>query len=160
LLGTRVNALSFTRLFRRPRTRIPATFTEHRGSWYRLSELVMRKPVPVALGVLMFLLVLVWPFLHITFATPDENILPAGQPARVVSQRIAQDFAQQGNAQLIIAIKTPGDALSAANLANLDRYVRSIAALPGVAHVTSLVTARANMSLAEYRQVYAWPASN
>ncbi|HEX7736878.1 MAG TPA: MMPL family transporter [Ktedonobacteraceae bacterium] len=160
LLGTRVNALSFTRLFRRSQARIPTTFTEHRGSWYRLSELVMRKPGPVALAVLAFLLVLVWPFLHITFATPDENILPAGQPARVVSQRIAQDFAQQGNAQFNIAIETPGNALSASNLASLDNYVKEIIAIPGVEHVTSLVTARANISLAEYEQIYARPALN
>ncbi|HEY0754494.1 MAG TPA: MMPL family transporter [Ktedonobacteraceae bacterium] len=160
LLGTRVNALSFTRLFRRSRSRIPATFTEHRGSWYRLSEMVMRWPAPIALAVLALLLILVWPFLHITFATPDENILPAGQPARVVSQRIAQDFPQQGNAQLIIAITTPGSALSTSNLTSLDSYVKAIAALPGVEHVTSLVTARAGLSLATYEQIYAQPSLN
>lgn len=157
LLGPRVNGLSFVRPSPSKCTRIPATFTEHRGAWYRLSEMVMRWPVPVALVVLAVLLALGWPFLHITFATPDENILPAGQPARVVSQRIAQNFPQQGNAQLIIVIKTPGNALSPTNLASLDSYVKSIAALPGVEHVTSLVTARATLTLADYQRIYAQP---
>jgi RND superfamily putative drug exporter len=155
LLGTRVNALSFTRLWHSKRACIPATFTEHRGGWFRLSELVMRWPAPIALAVLALLLLLGWPFLHITFATPDENVLPAGQPARVVSQRIAQDFAQQGSAQLIIAITTPGAALSPANLASLNQYVKTISALPGVEHVTSLVTSEANRTLASYQQMYA-----
>ena len=160
LLGPRVNALSFTRFLRGKHARTPTTFTERRGVWYRLSEIVMRWPVPIALAVLTLLLALGWPFLHITFATPDENILPAGQPARVVSQRVTQDFAQQGNAQLIIAVTTPGNALSATNLASLNNYVKNIAALPGVVHVTSLVTAKTNLSLARYQQMYAQPSLN
>lgn len=155
LLGTRVNGLAFAALWRQKRAHVPATLTERRGAWYRLSELVMHWPLPVALAVLALLLALGWPFLHISFATPDENILPAGQPARVVSQRIAEDFPQQGNAQLIIAVKAPGNALSAANLNSLDGYVRSIAALPGVEHVTSLVTTRPTWTLADYQQAYA-----
>lgn len=158
LLGPRVNALSFTHFLRGKRARIPMTFTEHRGAWYRLSEMVMRWPLPIALAVLTLLLVLGWPFLHIMFATPDENILPPGQPARVVSQRITQDFAQQGNAQLIIAVALPGNALSAPNLASLNSYVKNIEALPGVVHVTSLVTARTDLSLARYQKMYAQPS--
>jgi RND superfamily putative drug exporter len=158
LLGPRVNALSFTRLFRRKRARVSATYTEHRGAWYRLSELVMRWPVPIALTVLALLLILGWPFLHITFATPDENILPPGQPARVVSQRIIQDFSQQGNAQLIIAITLPNKALSPSSLASLKKYVKEIAALPGVEHVSSLVTVSTNLTLSQYQRIYAQPS--
>lgn len=157
LLGPHINALSFKSLFRRKRAHVPATFTEHRGTWYRLSETVMRWPTPIALVVLLVLLVLGWPFLHITFATPDEKILPAGQMARVVSERLSQDFPQQGNAQLIIAITTPGNALSANNLASLNSYVKSITAIPGVEHVESLVTVKANLKLASYQRLYAHP---
>ena len=160
LLGTRVNALSFTHLFYKKRARIPATLTEQRGAWYRLSEMVMRRPIPIAMAVLTLLLVLGWPFLHITFATPDQNVLPPGQPARVVSQRLAQDFAQEGNAQLIIAITTPGNALSTGNLASLDSYVKMLEAIPGVEHVTSLVTIKANLTLASYQQIYAQPSTS
>jgi RND superfamily putative drug exporter len=160
LLGPRVNALSFTRLWRRRRTTSSAALTEHRGSWYRLSEIVMRWPMPVALVVLAVLLVLGWPFLHITFATPDENILPPGQPARVVSQRIAQDFTEQGNAELMIAVALPQQALSAESLSDLNSYVKSIAGLPGVEHITSLVTVEAGMTLAQYQHIYADPSAH
>ena len=158
ILGPRVNALSFHRLWRRRRAR-QAISAEHRGAWYRLAELVMRWPLPVALVVLALLLTLGWPFLHIRFATPDENILPAGQVARVVSARLQQDFPQQGNAALIIAVTTPGNALAAGNLASLASYTRSLAAIPGVEHVTSLVTVKPDLTLTDYQQFYTQPAS-
>ena len=159
LLGSRVNALSFARLWQRTGKQYSLTaFSEQRGAWYRLSELVMRWPMPVALAVLALLLLLGWPFLHITFATPDENILPPGQPARVVSQRITQDFIQQGNGQLVIAVSQPRSALSPDGLADLNHYVNEIAALPGVEHISSLVTVQSGITLAQYQHIYAQPA--
>lgn len=154
LLGRRINALSFRNLFRSRRTQTSA-ITEQRGGWYRLSALVMRRPVPIALVVLALLLVLGWPFLHIRFATTGIEALPSGQEARVVSERLQQDFPQQGNAQLTIALTTPGDALSASNLSTIDSYVKSIGAIPGVVHVDSLVTLDPSLSLADYQQSYA-----
>jgi len=159
LLGRRVNALSFRSLFQHRRA-YSSIATEHRGVWYRLSEIVMRWPIPVALAVLAILLTLGSPFLHMTFATDYTRVLPAGQEARVVSERLSQDFAQQGNAQVIIAITTPGNALSASNLAALSSYVKSIEAIPGVEQVTSLVTVNRRLSQAEYQQLYAHPGAS
>ncbi len=155
LLGRRVNALSFRR--RRVKSSTPG---EYRGGWYRLSEAVMRWPVVVVLAVLAILFTLGWPFLHITFATSDARVLPAGQEARVVSEQLSQDFAQQGNAQLVIAITMPGNALSAGNLASLNSYVGTIQAIPGVIHVDSLVSISPALTLAEYQQLYAHPDAN
>ncbi|HLX39503.1 MAG TPA: MMPL family transporter [Ktedonobacteraceae bacterium] len=156
LLGRRVNALSLRRLLRRS-TR--ANQDTH-GAWYRLSQGVMRWPVPVALGVLAILLLLGTPFLHINFSTTDVRVLPASQPARVVSDTLSSDFTQQGNSQIVIAVRTPGNALSAANLANLDSYIHDIQAIPGVEQVNSLVTVSPALSLAQYQQLYAHPNTN
>ena len=134
MLGRHVNSLSFRHLFKRPRTQVLAS-AEQRGAWYRLSDAVMRWPLPVALAVLVIVLALGWPFLHISFATPDENMLPAGQAARVVSERLREDFAQQGNAQLVIAVTTPGGALAAGNLASLASYTQSLAAILSLIHI-------------------------
>ena len=100
------------------------------------------------------------PFLHIKLATTDINTLPANQEARVVSQRLSQDFAHQGNAQLTIIIQTQGHVLSPENLAALSRYVKSIQALPGVVAVQSLVTVSPDLDLAAYQQLYAHPGLN
>jgi trehalose monomycolate/heme transporter len=159
LLGKRVNALSFRHLFPGSRQSRSAT-SEQRGVWYRLSTTVMRRPVLVLLATLAILLTLGWPFLHITFATSDIRVLPANQEAHVVSDKLSQDFAQQGNAQLVIAITMPGDALSASDLASLDSYVKSIQAIPGVIHIDSLVTINPSLSLADYQRLYADPAAS
>jgi uncharacterized membrane protein YdfJ with MMPL/SSD domain len=161
ILGRHVNALSMQRLFRSIfRSRRAASLGETRGAWYRLSQTVMRFPVPVALGVLGVLILLGSPFLHASFTTPDVHVLPAGQEARVATERLAQDFAQQGASELVIAIRTPGNALSAANLASLDSYVREIAAMPNVVQVQSLVTVDSALTLAAYQQLYAHPSAN
>jgi len=161
VLGRRVDALSLQRVFRRraasPRT--SETAGETRGAWYRLSHVVMRFPVPVGLLALAALVTLGLPFLHASFSTPDVRVLPAGQEARVVSERLAQDFAQQGASEIVIAMRTPGDALSSENLASLESYVRQIAARPGVLEVQSLVTIDPALTLADYQRLYAQPGA-
>jgi trehalose monomycolate/heme transporter len=161
VLGRRVNALSLQRLFRRrsPSQRYE-TSHETRGVWYRISETVMQHPVVVGLSVLAILVILGLPFLRVTFATPDVKVLSTQQEARIVSDRLSRDFMQQGNAQLVIALQTPGDALSPTNLASLDSYVHTIEGMPGVVSVDSLVTINPSLTLADYQQLYAHPGVN
>jgi RND superfamily putative drug exporter len=159
VLGGRVNALSLRRVFRRG-AGSSAVRSESRGAWYRLSSLVMRFPVPVALVVLAVLVTLGLPFLHASFSTPDYRVLPVGQQARVVTERLTQDFAQQGAAEVDIAIRTPGDALSNANLASLEIYVQQIEALPGVLEVQSIVTVDPALTLADYQRLYGEPGAS
>ncbi len=100
------------------------------------------------------------PFLHASFSTPDVRVLPASQEARVVSDRLAQDFAQQGASSIVVAIHTSGDALSSENLARLDGYVREIEAMPNVVAVQSLVSVDPSLTLADYQRLYAQPERN
>jgi trehalose monomycolate/heme transporter len=165
LLGRRVNALALSRIIRPRRNpgvgkRAAAHAAEQQGMWYRLSEVIMRWPVPVTLVVLIILFALGVPFLHIKLATVDINVLPADQEARVTSSRLSQDFVHRGNARLTIIIQTQGPALSPENLASLDHYVKSIQALPGVVAVQSLVTVSPDLNLAAYQQLYAHPGLN
>jgi len=157
ILGQRVNSLSLQRLFRRA---APRQNRETHGAWYRLSQFVMRWPVPVAVAALAMLVTLGLPFLHASFSTPDVRVLPANQEARVVSDRLAQDFAQQGTSSIVVAIRTPGDALSSENLARLDGYVRQIEAMPDVVAVQSLVSVDPALTLADYQRLYTRPEQN
>ncbi len=152
LLGKHINALSWRSLFPRRQQQKRASGKPH-NLWYHLSETVMHRPVPVALAVLALLLTLGWPFLHITFATPDEKVLPVGQVTRIVSEQLHQDFAQLGNAQVTIVVKTPGSPLTASNLDNLNSYMKSIEAIPGVEQVESLAALRPALTLAGHQQI-------
>jgi uncharacterized membrane protein YdfJ with MMPL/SSD domain len=157
ILGRRVNSLSVQSLFRRTAVR---PNRETQGAWYRLSQFVMRWPVPVAVAGLAILVTLGAPFLHASFSTPDVRVLPANQEARVVSDRLAQDFAQEGASSIVVAIRTPGDALSSENLARLDGYVRQIEAMPNVIAAQSLVSVDPSLTLTDYQQLYAQPERN
>jgi RND superfamily putative drug exporter len=158
ILGRRVNSLSLQRLFRRSSTARPNH--ETRGAWYRLSQVVMRWPVPVVVAGLAVLVTLGAPFLHASFSTPDVRVLPASQEARVVSDRLAQDYAQQGASSVVVAIRTQGDALSSDNLARLDGYVRQIESMPNVIAVQSLVSVDPSLTLSDYQRLYAQPGQN
>ncbi len=149
LLGQRVNWLALTRAARRP-----GTVRLERGGWARLANLVMRHPLPIMLAVVLLLLVLGAPFLGVSFSTPDVRVLPASASARIVSDQLAHDFANQGSSQAVIVVTTTRDALSAENLARLDRYVEQLKQLPGVVSVESLVTVDPTLSLAAYQQLY------
>ncbi len=161
VLGHRINALSIQRLFRRKSSsQRQVSSNETQGAWYRIAEMVMRRPVVVGLAVLAILVMLGLPFWRVAFSTPDVKVLASNQEARIVSDRLSRDFAQQGNSQLVIVMRTPGDALSSANLARLDTYVDAIKVIPGVVSVESLVTVNPQLSLADYQQLYAHPGTN
>ena len=161
VLGHRINALSLQRLFRRrSSSQRYDRSVETKGVWYRISEIVMQHPVVVGLTVLAILVTLGLPFLRVAFATPDVKVLSTQQEARIVSDRLSQDFTQQGNSQLVIALQTPGNVLSSTNLASLDSYVHTIEGIPGVVSVNSLVTLNPSLTLADYQQLYAHPGVN
>jgi trehalose monomycolate/heme transporter len=161
VLGHRINALSIQRLFRRTSSsQRQVSSNETQGAWYRIAEMVMRRPVVVGLAVLAILVTLGLPFWRVAFSTPDVKVLASNQEARIVSDRLSRDFAQQGNSQLVVVIRTPGDVLSPANLASLETYVDAIKAIPGVVNVESLVTVNPQLSLADYQQLYAHPGAN
>src|SRR6266487_3066978 len=161
VLGHRINALSIQRLFRRKSSsQRQVSSNETQGAWYRIAEMVMQHPVVVGLTVLAILVTLGLPFWRVAFSTPDVKVLASNQEARIVSDTLSRDFAQQGNSQLVIVMRTPGDALSSANLARLDTYVDAIKDTPGVVSVESLVTVNPHLSLADYQQLYAHPGAN
>ncbi len=147
-------------------SRVPVKRREGRGwgdsegAWYRLSQFVMRFPVPVILVTLALLISLGLPFLGVNFAAPNVQALPKTQSARYVADRLLNDFPQRSGSQQDVVIQTPGDALSAANLAELAGFVQQIQALPNVTGVTSVVSLAPNLTLAQYQYLYAHPQLN
>jgi RND superfamily putative drug exporter len=89
VLGPRVNALAPARLQRAAESDArPA----QRGGWYRLSQLVMRRPVPIAVVCAAVLIVAGIPFTHIRLIQADERVLPPSAGARQVATVLNRDF--------------------------------------------------------------------
>ena len=99
------------------------------GAWYRLANGVMRRPVLVAAGTAVLLLVIASPALGVRWSGIDATVLPASQSARVVSDTLARQFPASSNPNVIIvAASAPSSARPA-----LASYATRLATLPGIA---------------------------
>ncbi|MFZ3493615.1 MMPL family transporter [Streptomyces sp. 5.8] len=123
VLGHRIDLLPVGPSADRPRT-------GRRWSWDRAARAVMRRPAGYGLGALAVLAVLTAPFLHASFETVDERVLPSGTSSRVVAERLAADFPGGGHGRLLVM--ADGTPEAAASLA------ARIGAMPSVAAVAPL----------------------
>jgi RND superfamily putative drug exporter len=89
LLGNRVNAWSPSFLQRRAQRDATAT---QQGFWYRLSRLVMRRPIGIATVTAVVLIVLGIPFYSIKFTSVDAQVLPESASARQVDNVMRAQF--------------------------------------------------------------------
>lgn len=122
LLGRRVDRLRVLRRDLAPR---------EEGAWSRVANIVMRRPLPVLAVVTVGLLALAAPVLRVSFAEPDQRILPADHPAAVSAQVLSQRFA--GREGTPVDVVLPG----AAGRPDIASYA---AALSRLQHVTSVTT--------------------
>src|SRR6266540_3757010 len=79
LLGRRVDRLRLPLGRRRVRA-------VGEGFWHRLAMLVMRRPLPIATAVVVFLLLLGAPFARVSFGLPDDRVMPRSAPGREVAE--------------------------------------------------------------------------
>jgi RND superfamily putative drug exporter len=145
IVGTRIDALAIRNVTVEPGAD---------GPWSRLARRVMRHPVAVFVPTLAILLVLGVPFLHVRFNSPDATILPAGVPSRQAYDVLASNFGEGDFAPIELAVRTPGDATTPANIAALYDYSRRLAADPRVIRVDSLVDLDPRLTLAQYQLMY------
>jgi uncharacterized membrane protein YdfJ with MMPL/SSD domain len=123
-LGPRVNALS-PRRFQAALHRDASA--ERGGFWYRLSHLVMRRPVPIAAGAATLLIVLGIPFLGVKFTGVDASVLPRDHSARVVDDALTRQFPPSLTNPIFVAARG-----GAGDRAAIERYAQQLGALPGV----------------------------
>ena len=88
VLGHRIDSV---RIGRRRAVR-----AEHDGAWHRIATLVMRRPIPIAATVVVFLIILGAPFLRVSFGIPDDRVLPESAGSRQASEILRAEFS--GNA--------------------------------------------------------------
>jgi putative drug exporter of the RND superfamily len=124
VLGPRVNSL---RLWRRE----PKPVGE--GVWHRIAMIVMRRPVPIAIVVVVLLLALGIPFLRIQFGLPDDRVLPADLSSRQVQDDIRTRFSSDEGGALQVVATGIGD--PTIRTVEVDGYAAELSRLPGAARV-------------------------
>ncbi|HYN19110.1 MAG TPA: MMPL family transporter, partial [Actinomycetes bacterium] len=132
VLGPRVDR------FRLPigRRRAAAAREPGTGFWHRIATWVMRRPVPIALAVVAFLVLLGTPFLGVRFGLPDDRVLPASAEGRQVAEAVRANFATDESSALSVVAPAIGD--PRAHLAEIDGYAASLSRLDGVERVDAL----------------------
>jgi RND superfamily putative drug exporter len=94
---------------------------------FRLSSTVMRRPVAGAMLGLIILLGLGAPALGINFGSPDDRVLPAGQPIRDMYDVIREDFeTEDADAAYVVTMDAADDEIAdyAAGLSELSGVLR------------------------------------
>ncbi len=94
--------------------------------WRRLAGRVMKRPVLIALPIVLVLLALGSPFLGVKFGEVTEKVLPEGHPVRVAAETVNDDFAALSNSGFRIVIT--GDP----SPAEVQRFIGDVGAVPGV----------------------------
>ena len=135
VLGPRVNALRIRPAINR------APKAVERGAWYRIARRVMRRPLSVALVIVVVLLVLGSPFLKVQWGGTDATVLPTTAAPRQVQTALTRDFPGNPTAPIEALVKFAGP-LAGSSVRNeqLKSYAVRLGDVTGVtgAHVTGV----------------------
>jgi RND superfamily putative drug exporter len=125
VIGTRIDRLTLLR--RRPKE-------AGTGMWHRIATFVMRRPWPIAISIVAFLLLLGTPFLGARFGLPDDRVLPESASSRQVQDQIRANFTSQEAAALSVVAVDAAPTEPALD-AEIDGYAVELSSLDGVARV-------------------------
>jgi putative drug exporter of the RND superfamily len=128
VLGPRVDRLTLWR-------RTPKEVGE--GLWHRIATFVMRRPVPIAVGVVALLVLLGAPFLRANFGLPDDRVLPKTASSRLVQDQIRANFSsEEASALSVVAQNVP--TAGAGRDEEVSRYALALSRLRSVARVDAV----------------------
>jgi RND superfamily putative drug exporter len=130
VLGHRVDKLAIWRRKQR---------TEGEGFWHRMAMTVMRRPVPIAMSVIVFLLLLGAPFLGVEFGRTDHRVLPVESQVRQTMDEIGGNFSVNNGESLQIVAVGVGDAGD-----QIDAYATLLSEIDGAASVEAVTGTYAN----------------
>ena len=107
LLGRRVDSLA-PRRFQRASANSARPAAS--GYWYRLSHIVMRRPVLIAGATASLMLVLGVPFTGVRFTGFDPSVLPKEASGRQVDKIVQREFAADLNPTAYAVVRAPASA--------------------------------------------------
>ncbi|MGO9926826.1 MAG: MMPL family transporter [Mycobacterium sp.] len=134
LLGPRLDALDVRRLVRRILRRPePVRKPVEQLFWYRSSNFVMRRWLPIGLAVVAVLLLLGLPFISVKWGFPDDRVLPTTASSHQVGDRLRTGFAHD-SATAVPIVVPDARGLSPADL---DKYAADLSRVPDVSGVSA-----------------------
>ncbi|GAA1930154.1 MMPL family transporter [Streptantibioticus ferralitis] len=138
VLGHRVNRYDVFARLRGParraafRTTGPAADPAD-GRWYRFATAVMCRPALYGGAVVVLLAVLASPFTRVSAGLFDDRSLPADSQVHRATQLLRDRF----DASVLRTVPVVVEGMGRDRARDLDRYARSVSAVPGVRQVTA-----------------------
>jgi uncharacterized membrane protein YdfJ with MMPL/SSD domain len=132
VLGHKVNSL----MLPLPRQRFGQAGQE--TAWRSFGAFVVKWPTYVLLGTLAVLFIAGEPFLHVKFANPGIDTLPASFQSRLVADTIARNFPHSQNPQIEILATMEQSPISPSGIAQVNAYAQRLRALLNVVGVNGL----------------------
>ncbi|WFB09477.1 MMPL family transporter [Streptomyces sp. LX-29] len=109
---------------------------EGQGFWHRLAVVVMRRPAPLAAGVLVLMALLASPVVDLKMRLPDEQILPKSAQSAQVAKVVQENFNNREAQALQVVARNTGD--PAGREKEIADYAATLSRLPDVARVDAL----------------------
>ncbi len=115
------------------RRRSEAAPAEGTGFWHRAATFVMRRPIPITVGILALLLFLGAPTAGMKLGFPDDRVLPPGKSARDTQDVLREEFSAAEAGAAAVVVSNAGSPTERA--AAVDTYAAALARLDGVTRV-------------------------
>ncbi|MDE2897938.1 MAG: MMPL family transporter [Chloroflexota bacterium] len=126
------------------------------NGWARLARAVMRRPLPIFLGVSAFLVVLGLPFLHVRLNAPDARVLTPDSPSRVAYEFLRDEFGEGHQTPLFLVARFPAGALAPEAVAAQHALTGALEADPRVARVGGITALDPRITLEQYQLLYGY----
>jgi RND superfamily putative drug exporter len=131
------------------------------GVWAWIAARVMRRPLVIAVPVLLILLAAGSPFLGIQLSTGQnlEDLPPT--PARIGFEKLIDEFPGSESDPITAVVTYPGadltEGLSADWQAQLERYIADVEAIEGANNVESVLDPPPGIAATDYRALLTLP---
>ena len=103
-----------------------------RGGWYRFAHAVMRRPGAIAAATALIMLAAAAPALRAHWTPVDASVIPKGQSARTVADRLASEFPGQDTEPVTAVVAAARGEASA-----VEAFAADLRALPGAREVAA-----------------------
>ena len=155
VLGERVDWPSWLR------ERLAARKPPGTGAWHSMAVWVMRRPWVVLVPAVAILVLAGTPFLQLRLAQGGVDQLPPSNVARQGYDTLVRDFPGQDQTSITAVVNYPDSSpLTASHVGDVYDLSRSIAALPDVLRVESIVNVDPNLTRADYVRLLSGPQSS
>lgn len=123
--------------------------------WHWIAEKIVKNPLLFFFPVLLFLLMLGYPFLSAKFGISDYKILPKDSEDRHFFDTYSEKFNIKTLTPILVLIQTNnGRILSRNSLSKLYDLAKKIKSNPAVDEINSIVTTNSNLRKKQYYSLY------